>query len=114
FQARASASHTSPLFGYTTTGFPVTRAAGVDVREVVLTLPEDRLRERIDADQVEAGARGWRHDHVARALATFASVTDARLIDASAPPEQVADAVAAHVRAETRCPASGHGGRQPG
>ncbi|MFI7249318.1 AAA family ATPase [Micromonospora chalcea] len=90
------------------------RAAGVDVREVVLTLPEDRLRARIDADQVEAGARGWRHDHVDRALATFASVTDACLIDASAPPEHVADAVAAHVRAETRCHASGHGGRQRG
>ncbi|MFG1938178.1 AAA family ATPase [Micromonospora tulbaghiae] len=90
------------------------RAAGVDVREVVLTLPEDRLRARIDADQVEVGARAWRHDHVVRALATFASVTDARRIDASAPPEQVADAVAAHGRGETRCRASGHGGRQPG
>ncbi|MEU7760938.1 MULTISPECIES: AAA family ATPase [Micromonospora] len=73
------------------------RACGIDVREVVLTLPEDRLRARIDADQIEAGARGWRHDHVARALDTFASVTDAHLIDATVPPEQVADAVAAHV-----------------
>ena len=73
------------------------RAAGVDVREVVLTLPEERLRARIDADQVEAGARGWRHDQVARALAAFASVTDAQLIDVSPPPEQVADTVAAHV-----------------
>lgn len=89
------------------------RAAGVDVREVVLTLPEDRLRARIDADLVEAGARGWRHDHLARALATFASAGDARLIDASDPPERVADAVAAHVRGETRFPAPGHPGRQP-
>ncbi|MFD6692210.1 hypothetical protein ACWIGG_27480 [Micromonospora aurantiaca (nom. illeg.)] len=50
-------------------------------------------------------------------------MTDARLIDASAPPEQladasappaqVADAVAAHVLAETRCRAAARTGRQP-
>ena len=74
------------------------RAAGVDLREVVLQLPEQLLRARIDADQVETNARGWRQDHVTQALTTFATLNDAHFIDASQPPEQVAEAVATHIR----------------
>ncbi|TDB79898.1 AAA family ATPase [Micromonospora sp. KC721] len=74
------------------------RAAGVELREVVLTLPEPQLRARIDADHVETGPRHWRQDHVRQALTTFAGLIDAHLIDAPQAPEQVADAVAAHVR----------------
>jgi hypothetical protein len=33
------------------------RGVGFEVREFVLAVPEDRLRARIDADQVEAKAR---------------------------------------------------------
>lgn len=74
------------------------RNAGVDVREFILTLTEEQLRARIDADQVDVRARQWRHDHVAQALTTFASLADARFIDASQTPEQVAEAVASQVR----------------
>lgn len=74
------------------------RGAGIDVREFVLSLPEEVLRTRIDADRVEAQARQWRLDHVSQALATFAALTDARFVDACPPPEQVADAVASQVR----------------
>jgi hypothetical protein len=74
------------------------RSRGVEVCEVVLTLPAGQLRARIDADQVEAQARQWRHDHASQALATFASLTDATFIDASLTPERVADAVTAHLR----------------
>lgn len=74
------------------------RAAGVEVREVVLTLPEEQLRARIDADQMDVAARQWRHDHVARALTSFAAVTGAHVVDASQPPEQVADAIAMSIR----------------
>ncbi|GIJ31105.1 hypothetical protein [Micromonospora sediminimaris] len=74
------------------------RADGVEVHEVVLTLPEEQLRVRIDADQLDVAARQWRHDHVARALTTFADVTGAHLVDASQPPDQVADAVAMSIR----------------
>ncbi|MEV7266848.1 hypothetical protein AB0N38_25145 [Micromonospora aurantiaca] len=42
-----------------------------------------------------------------------ASAPPAQVTDASAPPAQVADAVAAHVLAETRCRAAAHTGRQP-
>ncbi|MGC4896703.1 AAA family ATPase [Micromonospora sp. DT31] len=73
------------------------RALGVDVCEVVLTLPEDRLRARIDADLLEVGARGWRHDHVTRAVTAFASLTDAHPVDASPAPEQVVEAITAHL-----------------
>jgi predicted kinase len=45
------------------------RDRGVPVWHVVLRVPEPVLRARIDADEVEAGARGWRHRHVERALA---------------------------------------------
>ena len=73
------------------------RNAGVELREVILTLPEEQLRNRIDEDQIDTKARRWRQDHVTQALKTFASLTDAHFVDASQPPEQVADAVASHV-----------------
>lgn len=73
------------------------RDAGVEVREFVLAVPEDRLRARIDADQVEVKARRWRQEHVSQALTTFATLTDATFIDASQPPEQVAEAVTAQL-----------------
>ncbi|MGK5444573.1 AAA family ATPase [Micromonospora sp. URMC 105] len=44
------------------------RGRRVPVRHVVLRVPADVLRARIDADQIEAGAQGWRHRHVDRAL----------------------------------------------
>jgi predicted kinase len=74
------------------------RAAGVGVREVILTVPEPQLRARIDADQVDTKARRWRHDHVTQALTTFASLTDADFIDASQDPDRVAERVASRVR----------------
>jgi hypothetical protein len=74
------------------------RAAGVELREVVLALPEPQLRNRIDEDRFDMEARRWRQDHVSQALTTFAALTDAHFVDASQPPELVADAVAAHVR----------------
>lgn len=82
---------------YRTEIFAGIRAAGVDLREVILTVAEQQLRERIDEDQVDAKARRWRQNHVTQALTTFAALTDAHFVDASRPPEQVADAVLAHV-----------------
>jgi hypothetical protein len=69
------------------------RAAGVELREVVLVVPEAQLRARIDADRVETVARQWRQDHVAQAVAAFDSLTDVCFIDASRAPEMVVDAV---------------------
>ena len=69
------------------------RSAGIDLREFVLDVPEELLRARIDEDQVDVDARRWRHDHVSQALATFATLTDATLVDASPAPDQVAEAV---------------------
>lgn len=74
------------------------RKAGAEVREFVLVVPEDRLRMRIDEDQVEVKARQWRHDHVGQALAEFGALTDATLIDGSQSPEQVAEEVLARLR----------------
>jgi hypothetical protein len=85
---------------YRTEIFDGIRTAGVELREVVLTVPEKELRSRIDDDQVEAKARRWRQDHVTPALTTFASLTDVYLIDASQPPEKVAEAVATQVQRE--------------
>ena len=79
------------------------RDRGVEVREFVLALPEEQLRARIDADQVEATARQWRHAHISQALATFVSLTDATLVDASKEPEQVAEAVMSQLREGRRC-----------
>jgi hypothetical protein len=74
------------------------RGRGVEVREFVLAVPEDQLRARIDADQVDTKARRWRHDHVSQALTTFASLTDATFVDGSQALRQVADAVVSRVR----------------
>jgi hypothetical protein len=69
------------------------RRAGVEVREFVLQVPEDRLRARIDADEADMRARQWRHDHVGQALVTFAALTDATFVDGTPPAEQVARTV---------------------
>ena len=71
---------------------------GAPIPEVVLTVPEEQLRNRIDEDRTETKAHRWRQEHVTPALTAFASLTDAHFVDASQPPEQVADAVASHVR----------------
>lgn len=76
------------------------RDAGVDVREFVLSVPEEQLRARIDADQIEVGPRQWRHDHVAQALATFGALTDATFVDGTQPPEHVAAAIRAQLKNE--------------
>jgi predicted kinase len=76
------------------------RSAGVCVREFILAVPEQQLRARIDADQVDPAARQWRHDHVSPALAAFAALTDAVFVDASMAPEGVADAVTAQLRGD--------------
>ncbi|MEH1016797.1 AAA family ATPase [Micromonospora sp. CPCC 206060] len=44
------------------------RDRGLAVRQVVLRVPAPVLRDRIDADRVEAAARDWRHAHLDRAL----------------------------------------------
>jgi hypothetical protein len=71
------------------------RAAGVDVREFVLTLPEAVLRNRIDEDRIDVRARRWRQDHARQAVETFANNPDLVLIDAIAPAAKVADEIAA-------------------
>jgi predicted kinase len=73
------------------------RGRGVEVFEFVLAVPEEQLRARIDADQVDTKASQWRHDHVSQALTAFASLTDATFIDASQTPQRVANAVAARL-----------------
>ncbi|MFI7429230.1 AAA family ATPase [Micromonospora sp. NPDC049836] len=52
------------------------RRRGTPVRQVVLRVPEPVLRARIDGDDREAGARDWRHRHVARALAELSGLAD--------------------------------------
>lgn len=74
------------------------RGAGVDVREVILAVPEERLRERIDADERDTNARNWRQEHVTQAVTTFAGLTDACFVDGTRTPDEVADAVVAAVR----------------
>ncbi|MBO3742624.1 AAA family ATPase [Actinoplanes flavus] len=69
------------------------RDRGIEVHEFILTVPEDRLRARIDADEVDVKARRWRQDHVGQALITFATLTGATFIDGTPPADQVADAV---------------------
>jgi hypothetical protein len=73
------------------------RDAGADVREVILAVPEERLRERIDADEQDTDAREWRQRHVTRALTTFAGLADACFVDGTRTPDEVADAVVAAV-----------------
>ncbi|WP_432968386.1 AAA family ATPase [Dactylosporangium sp. CA-233914] len=74
------------------------RSRGVEVYEFVLAVAEDRLRARIDADEADVKARGWRHDHVSQALTAFAALTDATFVDASLPAEQVAEVVLEQLR----------------
>jgi hypothetical protein len=71
------------------------RDLGADVREFVLTVPEPALRARIDADSDDPGARRWRQEHAAQALATFASLTDAVPVDGTRPPQVVAGEIVA-------------------
>ncbi|WP_203785799.1 AAA family ATPase [Paractinoplanes rishiriensis] len=71
------------------------RKSGAEVREFVLAVPEPQLRARIAADQIEAKAAGWRQDHVAQALTTFADLTDADFVDGTVPAEQVAATILA-------------------
>jgi hypothetical protein len=52
------------------------RARGIPVRHVVLTVSEQSLRRRIDADDAPAGARGWRHARVERALRELSGLAD--------------------------------------
>jgi hypothetical protein len=73
------------------------RKAGTDLREFVLAVPEPQLRARIDADQVDTRAAGWRQEHAARAVATFAALTDADFVDGTMPPEQVAETILARL-----------------
>ncbi|WP_433297697.1 hypothetical protein ACQP2F_41670 [Actinoplanes sp. CA-030573] len=63
------------------------RAAGVELREVILAVPEKELRIRIDEDAVDTKARRWRQDHVTQALNTFASLPEAHFIDAADTPQ---------------------------
>ncbi|MBO4206347.1 AAA family ATPase [Micromonospora echinofusca] len=48
------------------------RERGLAVRQVVLRVPPSVLRDRIDADRVEAAARDWRHAHLDRTVAGLA------------------------------------------
>jgi hypothetical protein len=76
------------------------RSAGIEVREFILSVPEDVLRRRIDQDDVDTQARGWRQAHAAEALATFAAVTDAEIVDGTATPSAVADHIAGCAKTE--------------
>jgi predicted kinase len=73
------------------------RGAGVKVREFILSVPEDVLRNRIDHDQIDTQAHAWRQAHVVQALATFAGVTGAEMVDGTATADEVADRIAAAV-----------------
>lgn len=78
------------------------RHLGHIVRHAVLVLPEPVLRERIDSDQVDTGARQWRQDHVASAVAELPGLAttepDTHGIDATQPPERVAAEILLHLR----------------
>jgi predicted kinase len=52
------------------------RRRGADVRQVVLEVPADVLRDRIDADRREGAARTWRHAQLDRAVAELAGLAD--------------------------------------
>jgi hypothetical protein len=70
------------------------RRLGHVVRHAVLVVPEPVLRQRIDNDEVDPGAREWRQDHVASAIAGLpgpaTTEPDTHVIDATRPPAQVA------------------------
>jgi hypothetical protein len=77
------------------------RHLGHIVHHAVLVLPEPVLRERIDNDQVDAGARQWRQDHAASAVAELPGLgttePDTHAIDATQPPERVAAEILLHL-----------------
>jgi predicted kinase len=75
------------------------RDSGVEVREFVLSVPADVLRQRIDADEIDTDARAWRHRHVDQALKTFADVMGAEVVDGTAAPNEVADYIAGRATA---------------
>jgi predicted kinase len=66
------------------------RAAGADVREVILDVPEKELKARIEAHDE---ARDWRRAHVDQALATFAALKDGVFVDGTRAPAEVADEI---------------------
>ena len=59
----------------------------------MLSLPEERLREPIDADEIDTQARRWRQDHVGQAVEAFAGLEDTHLVDATQPADRVADEI---------------------
>lgn len=61
----------------------------------MISVPEDVLRARIDADRDDPGARGWRQRHVADALRELDGLAEREpdtieVDNASRPPELVA------------------------
>ena len=70
------------------------RRLGHVVHHAILVLPEPVLRERIDNDQIDTGAREWRQDHAASAVAELPgpAITepDTYAFDATQPPQRVA------------------------
>ena len=62
--------HESDQRGLRTEIFDGIRAAGVELREVILRVPEQQLRNRIDEDQVDTKARRWRQAHIGHAHRT--------------------------------------------
>ena len=77
------------------------RHLGHIVHHAVLVVPEPVLRERIDNDQVDTGARQWRRDHVVSAVAELPGLAttepDTHAIDATQPPELVAAEILLHL-----------------
>lgn len=74
------------------------RAAGLPLLHVVLDIDEPTLRARIDRDEFELAAAGWRHDHVPAFFAARSwLVPNADLVvdTAGHEPIEVADRVAA-------------------
>ena len=70
---------------------------------VVLDVDEGTLRSRIDADEVELGAAGWRHDHVPAFLAArewLIGTADLVIDTAGLAPDQVADRIVERLSAE--------------
>ncbi|WP_129665056.1 AAA family ATPase [Phytoactinopolyspora endophytica] len=83
--------------GYAREIFSSVTGRSVDVRHVLLHVDDDELVRRIEADEVEKGARGWRLDHVAAYREALPWLRDdAEVIDAtSLAPADVARKVAA-------------------
>ena len=78
------------------------RDRGVEVREFVLASP----RNSCEPNRCRPGGGDGLavvHAHISQALATFASLTDATLVDASKEPDQVAEAVMSQLREGRRC-----------